>query len=133
LVSDAGLGSSPDAQCIAENACVEVKCPSPAQHLEYLIGTEVPLQYRPQVHGQMVVGEYDRAYFVSYHPGLPVLIKRVERDDYTEKVGAAASRFLDNLERLGEQIGAPPAAPSIDLGDCPDWVLDLVELRGFDE
>lgn len=78
------IGASPDG-LIDEDGLIEIKCPKYNTQIGYLIDKEVPKKYSWQIHGQLWVT--NRAYcdFVSYHPNLPLLIKRVERDTKKDK------------------------------------------------
>lgn len=78
---DEWTGSSPDRKIVGENAGVEIKCVAFNTQMDYLIADKLPSDYRWQVHGQMFVTGWDYINFVSYCPGLPLFIKRVERDE----------------------------------------------------
>lgn len=76
---DGRYGATPDC-FVGEDGCVELKCPSPAVHVRYLRGGQVPQEYVPQVLGQLLVTKRWWCDFVSYYPGLPLFVVRVERD-----------------------------------------------------
>lgn len=96
---DGRLGCSPDRLIVSKNAALEIKCPAPWTHIEYLLygpGTD----YKQQVQGQMLVGGYDKVYFFSYFPGMPAAMFETERDDsFIVKLGAALALFCDNLDK----------------------------------
>lgn len=92
------VGCSPDSLIQNEAgeyvAGLEIKCPSPFKHAEYIEAGELPPEYKAQVHGGMAVTGLDRWHFFSYFPGLAPLHIIVERDDFTAKLTDALDRFL---------------------------------------
>lgn len=86
------FGASPDGLIEPEGG-LEIKCPQPATHTGYLLAKGLPDKYKPQVHGSLVVTGRAWWDFVSYCPGLPPLLVRVERDEYTAKVAEALDVF----------------------------------------
>lgn len=75
-------------------AGLEIKCPSPFTHAEYIEDGVLPDEYKAQVHGSMVVTGLPRWHFFSYFSGLQPFHLVVERDDYTAKLEAAIDRFI---------------------------------------
>ena len=80
LVDEAGFvriegmaaGASPDG-LIGDDGLLEIKCPNPATHIDYLrlpVG-ECPKAYFWQVQGQMLATGRAWCDFVSYHPEFP--------------------------------------------------------------
>lgn len=97
-ITDDGLfGASPDGLIELENSTrvLEIKCPSLAVHLSYLMAATVPTDYRLQVQGEMYAVEAVGADFFSYYPGLPPLLVRVEPDPV---VFAALDEALPKFE-----------------------------------
>lgn len=78
LRDDRLVGCSPDG--LVNGGLMEIKCPAPATHVEYLLQGALPTKYIPQVQGQMYIAEADWCDFVSYHPNMPPVIFRVERN-----------------------------------------------------
>lgn len=76
--------ASPDG-LLGTDGLIEIKCPMPTTHLQYVIDDVVPEQYKPQMLWQMACTERKWCDFVSYHPDFPdpyhLFIKRFERDD----------------------------------------------------
>jgi hypothetical protein len=93
---------------------VEIKCPGAKNHVRYLLGKEVPADYRVQVAFSMYVTGADRWFFVSYHRHFPALVIEVQRDaaQITE-IYFALEAFLPRLEeavkRIEELNGGPRA------------------------
>lgn len=93
------LGASPDSLLPGRIGTVEIKCPSPWTHLEYAI--EGPgKDYRPQVQGQLLVGEFDRGVFYSYHPRCPPVEIVTYRDAAYQRV--MMQLLVDFLEQMDE-------------------------------
>ena len=80
-VSDCGrYGCSPDG-LIGDNCLIEIKCPTVAVHVGYLLDNSLPTDYFQQTQGQLLVTGREYVDFVSYYPCLKPLIVRVERDE----------------------------------------------------
>ena len=98
------FGCSPDG-LVGGNGGLEIKCPAPHTHVEYLLGGKLPTKYIPQTQGCMLVTGREWWDFMSYHPEMPPLIVRVERDDvYIAKLHelliAFTTEMLDKREKL---------------------------------
>lgn len=91
-------GCSPDGLvCNADGdyvAGLEIKCPDDAA-FSATLAHGMPEKHKPQVHGGMAITGLDYWYFVTFQPGIPPIIERIERDDYTTKVESALERFAD--------------------------------------
>jgi hypothetical protein len=97
MTDDGRYGATPDGM-IGDDGCVELKCPSPAVHVRYLRGGQVPQEYVPQVLGQLLVTGRAWCDFVSYYPGLPLLVVRTERDERLAKLAQTLDAFCAELE-----------------------------------
>ncbi len=91
LSDDGKTGCSPDA-LVGEDGGVEIKSPETHTHIGYLLDGTMPKIYLPQVHFSLFVTGRQWWDFVSYHPYLPKLLLRIERD---EKIIAAIQVALD--------------------------------------
>lgn len=100
------LGCSPDGLVYADNGSfhgLEIKCPSAAQHISWLLADELPEEYSWQVHSSMILAEAERWDFFSYCPlatfqkaregwtvetiepgAIPPFHKRVHRSSFTD-------------------------------------------------
>jgi hypothetical protein len=97
-------GASPDG-LIGAGGCLEIKTKLPALHLDCLLRGEVPTEHMKQIQGQLWVSDREWCDFVSYWPGLPIFIKRVNRDaDFIAKIRLAVDEFLIELNETIEQI-----------------------------
>jgi hypothetical protein len=98
-------GCSPDG-LIGEDGGLEIKCPAPHTHVSYLRKPErMPSKYRQQVQGCLWVTGRSWWDFFSYHPDMPHLLVRVERDEaYIEmlagEVISAVTEIQTELEKL---------------------------------
>lgn len=105
ITTDDGLlGCSPDRLVVSnQRHAIEVKCPSQHVHLGYLLnGTDD--DYKPQVQGQILVAELERADLYSYHPQMPPALITTTRDDpYQDKLSAALTAFNEQLAFLYEK------------------------------
>jgi predicted phage-related endonuclease len=78
LTDSGDAGASPD-RLVGTDGLLEIKCPSAETHMGYLLnGFD---EYVLQVQGQLWVTGRQFAYQLSYHPSIPSVLKRVERDD----------------------------------------------------
>ena len=89
---DLPCGASPDG-LIGNDGGIEIKCPQPAAHLEYLLYDEAPSKYMAQIQGCMWMSGRAWWDFVSFNPDFPdhlqLKIVRVKRDD----------AFIDKIEK----------------------------------
>lgn len=92
------MGASPD-RLIEGGGLLEIKCPSPHVHVEYLLKGTIDQGYNSQMQGQMLVTGEDWVDIVSYHPQMPPVIMRVAKDPaYQGKLREALSEFSAMLE-----------------------------------
>lgn len=83
--------------CNAEGL-VEIKCPKPETQERYLKKpTELPNEYRPQCHGQLIVCAVPYVDFFSYVEGMEPVHVRVFPDSYTQELRAELCRFVVKL------------------------------------
>lgn len=99
-LDDSGrFGCSPDA-LVGSDGGLEIKNPSAAIQVRYLLAETLPDEYAPQVHGQLLVTGRAWWDFLSYAPGLPPLLVRVTPSEYTKKLGAALEQFHEQYQRV---------------------------------
>lgn len=95
--------ASPDG--LTEKGCLEIKCPSLPVAVEYLLAGKLPTKYFTQVQGQLFVTEKEYADFLSWYPGLPELLIRVERDEpFIEKLKYELEAFCQELDEVTEKL-----------------------------
>lgn len=111
-VSNDGLvGFSPDG-LVGEDGGVEIKCPSAAVHMSYLLGEAGP-EYYCQIQGSLWVSERQWWDFVSYCPYLPPVLIRFQRDEeFIRKLSVCAGQFLDLMDEHRAKLATilPPVA-----------------------
>lgn len=100
------IGYSPDSLVINdESGLVEVKTKLDHLQAECLLTDKVPSEHIAQIQGGLWVSGRQWLDFVSYSPGLPLFIKRVERDEaYIAKLAAEVDTFLTELDAMVQQI-----------------------------
>lgn len=101
------VGCSPD-RFIIQNpeGALECKCPKPATHVAYLLAaTGAGKKYRAQLQGQMWVCEKKWIDILSYAPGMPQALYRVERDEeFITELSAHVLSFARELEEKSEDF-----------------------------
>lgn len=103
IESDCGRwGISPDG--LIEGGGLELKCPTPAVHAEYLIEGVVPLAYLGQVHAGLIVTGFQHWDFVSYCAGLEPFRIRVTPDSFTEALRAELENFWKKYVAALEKV-----------------------------
>ena len=104
------LGCSPDG-LIDIDGTLEIKCPLPSTHLQYILDDKFPTTYRAQVQGQLWVSEREWCDFVSFAPTIkarPMFTKRVHRDErYIDTLEVEVERFIVELKELEKKIATP--------------------------
>lgn len=105
-------GCSPDG-LVGEGGLIEIKCPKPETHLEYLLEDKVPDPYLPQMLWQLACTGRQWNDFVSYHPDMPedlqLFVKRLPRNEEAEAVirgmEAEAEQFLSEVQAMVDKLG----------------------------
>jgi len=102
---DGKVGASPD-RLVGEHGGLEIKCPSAAVHASYLRGN-VADEYRCQIQGGLWVCERDWWDAMSYYPGMPPAIVRVERNpEFIHVLSQLVYEFVDRLEEAKRVVTA---------------------------
>lgn len=93
-------GASPDS-LIDDDGGLEIKTALGHIQIERLKAGKLPSEHRAQVQGNLWISGRAWWSFMSYSPGLPPLIVRVERDEeYIAQLAAAVQAFNDELDML---------------------------------
>ena len=110
LTDDGLIGCSPDRWILEHpQRGLEVKAPgNPAVHVAYLrAATGATKEYIVQLMGQCWVCEKDEIEIISYFPGLPDAVFRVQRDDvFIKELAAHVREFSYRLEELSAEFVA---------------------------
>lgn len=109
---DYALGYSPDG-LVGNEGLIEIKCPSPKEHLRTILVDGVPVQYMPQVQTGLYVSGREWLDYVSYCPGADLYVTRVEpdqkwQDTIAEAVTAvevAIREAIDTYTTTGAEAG----------------------------
>lgn len=92
-------GVSPDG-LVGDAGGLEIKCPKPSTHVKYLRRGALPSEYKAQVMGCLWITEREWWDFVSYHPQLPNLVVRVQRDeDFINALAAEVEKACVLIEK----------------------------------
>lgn len=96
-------GASPDG--LVHEGAIEIKCPSIAVHVSYLIDRKLPTDYFQQVQGGLLVTGQKWCDFVSYYPGLNPLVVRVVPDEAYQKIlKSELELFCEQLDDVASKL-----------------------------
>lgn len=126
-------GASPDRLIPSRKRLLQIKCPGAVQHMKYLTGADSILaEHRPQLMQELLVigPEWEGVDLLSYHPQLPHVLVRVDRDErYIAELEQLLTLFCGDLElhkeRLidkGYRIVEPLAIP--EEREYPEFISD---------
>jgi putative phage-type endonuclease len=119
LTDDRMIGASPDG-LVGDDLLVEIKCPSAATQVEYLLGG-TDGAYWTQCQGQMYVTGRAAVDLVAYSPSLPPVVTRVERDEsYCDLLDGALRAFVNAMReerKKLEALGCKPAGLRLSMAD----------------
>ena len=98
------VGISPDG-LVGDKGGLEIKCPKPSTLVKYMLDGSLPLEYKPQVMGSLMISEREWWDFLGYHPDMQMFQIRVYRDEeYIKKmeqhIGDFVDELLENYEKL---------------------------------
>lgn len=98
ILNDEGtIGASPDG-LIGNNGGLEIKCPKPSTIVKYIIDDKLPLEYKPQVMGNLWLSEREYWDFIAFHPDMKPFELRVYRDEvYIKKIAQHINDFVDEM------------------------------------
>lgn len=96
------FGCSPDGRIDSDGGLIEIKC-LPKGHVKALLhyadkGT-LPADYLPQIHMQMLVCDAPYCLRVYYHPQLPKVVERVDREGaWDMRLSGAISNCIERRD-----------------------------------
>jgi hypothetical protein len=101
-------GASPDGLADSDGL-IEIKCPTDANHLEYIFKAEVPSKHKQQMTWQMECTGRKWCDFVSFNPefphGLKIFIIRYEYDPVLAKeIREEVVQFLEEVDIMEEVL-----------------------------
>lgn len=99
-----GYGCSPDG-LIGEDGGLEIKCPTLATHVSYLVDGKMPWDYFQQVQGSLLVTGRKWWDFMSYYPGMKPLLVRVEPNKlFQNKLRVELEMFCAEIDEVYAKI-----------------------------
>jgi hypothetical protein len=98
------IGCSPDFLVEGVKEAGEIKCPAPWTQIGYILdgpdANSFQKKYKQQVQGQLLVTGYDKIYFVSYHPQMPLCVYETGRDEtYIKIMSKLLKQFCEKLAK----------------------------------
>lgn len=97
-------GCSPDG-LVGDDGVIEIKCPAPETLISYHASGELPVSYRPQVQGVLLVTGRKWCDFYAWHPELSPFCVRVEPDEaYQAKMAKALLTLLEEIARVESTV-----------------------------
>lgn len=101
---DETIGVSPDG-LIGSNGGLEIKSPKSSTMVKYMLSGELPLEYKPQIMGNLWISEREWWDFVAYHPSMKLFTLRVYRDEeYISKMSKHINDFVDEMLEKYEKL-----------------------------
>lgn len=102
------VAASPDG-ILSGNRGLEIKCPRPHVHLEYLLAGKPPPAYVPQMALQAACGELDSVVFASYCPLFPAdlqlfVVTYTPTMEYIKEMEGAIVAFFEEMDAKLAQI-----------------------------
>lgn len=125
VVTDAGFtrrddiaaGASPDGLVDYEGG-FEAKSKNSARHIKCLLSGAVPTEHIAQIQGQMWVCDLPWVDFVSFCPGLPLVVIRVPRDEeYIQTLAKSVAVFNAHVDEVEWRVR--------DYGPCEPLVFGV--------
>lgn len=105
VTDDGRAGCSPD-RLVGNAGGLELKCPSAAVHVGYLLEVE-PRKFWPQIQGNLWVTERGWWDFLSYCPQLPHALARFDRDqEFIDALAREVEAFCDRLDAEHQKLAA---------------------------
>jgi hypothetical protein len=106
-----GTHASPDG-LIGDEGLLELKCPEPKAHLEFLLGSKLPKKYILQCNWQIICCQRQWVDFVSWNPDFPpemqMFIQKVNRGDglAIRTLETMVSEFLAEIDATVAELTA---------------------------
>lgn len=98
------FGGSPDG-LVGDDGLIEIKCPAPETLIMYHANGELPIQYKPQIQGLLLITGREWCDFFAFHPELTPFLLRVEPDEkYQAKISATLLLLLEEIDRLETKV-----------------------------
>jgi hypothetical protein len=113
FIRNGRAGCSPDS-LIGEEGGLEIKTKLPHLLIETILADKFPPEHKAQVQGTLWVTGRKWWDLAIYWPGIPLFIKRVERDDgYIANLAGAVTAFNIELDQVVQTIRAYGGSSSL--------------------
>ena len=97
------VGCSPDS-LVGDDGALEIKCPEAATHIQYLLEGR-GLKYYPQIQSSLWITGLMWWDFLSYYPGLPPVLERIEPDMKLHEIyDNLIAEFLEELKSNKQRL-----------------------------
>lgn len=104
LRDDAMVGCSPD-RLVGEDGGLELKCPSAAVHVAYMLNTSDALKYNAQIQGALWLTGRQWWDWLSYNPEMPSVLVRFQRDEtFITTLAGAVNQFVEYLDERRRKL-----------------------------
>ncbi|HEY2108097.1 MAG TPA: YqaJ viral recombinase family protein, partial [Candidatus Binataceae bacterium] len=105
---DDSVGASPDRVIgglrMTGRQGLEIKCPAPWTQIDYLLNGP-GADYKQQVQGQLLVGEFEAMHFWAFHPQMPAFHTKTTRDEaYLALLARELYYFCAELDEATERV-----------------------------
>ena len=95
---------SPDG-LIGEDGGIEIKCPTLAVHVGYLLAGKLPTIYFQQIQGSLYITGRKWWVFFSYYPGMKPLLIKVDRDEaFIKALDHEMKIFCAEIDKVTNEI-----------------------------
>lgn len=99
------FGGSPDG-LVGDDGIIETKCPAPETLISYHAAGVLPIQYRAQVQGLLLISGRQWCDFFAFHPELTPFLLRVEPDiEYQTKIAESLLKLLEEIQQIEAKVG----------------------------
>jgi hypothetical protein len=113
FIRNGRAGCSPDA-LIGDTGMLELKTAKASILIDYLMDGKFPPEHVAQCQGNLWIAEREWIDLAIYSPGLPLFVKRIQRDDtYIADLSRSVDQFNEELDAVVEKVrryGQPSAA-----------------------
>lgn len=106
IILNRGIGYSPDG-LVGTDGLIEIKTKLPKFQVGVILSGEVPKEHVAQCQGGLWASDREWIDFISYWPGMPLFVKRMNRDEaMIRKIAERVKLFYEILdERMNKVLG----------------------------
>ena len=111
FISNFDAGASPDS-LVEDRGLLEIKTKMAHLHIEAFLRDDIPPEHKAQCQGQLWIAEREWLDLVIYWPRLPLIVRRVVRDEaYIRDMAQSVAAFNGELAQVVRRVRAAHAAP----------------------